>query len=204
MYSCRLPWRPRSFPLHFLCNHSPFGNITVLPRNVFHTLCPSLSKGVNLPPRPTLPDNEIKETYVKGTGPGGQKINKTNSAAQLTHLPTGIVVKCQATRSRSQNYTIARRLLAEKVELLHKGDESRAVKMAERKSKKKRSADKKKRRKYRQLAEHKDGQENEIDEVGDDDGEDQDDEEFEEGVAGEAEGGGLNEPKTDKDSAAQI
>ena len=113
--------------------------------------------GKHLPPRPTLPDADIKETYVKGTGPGGQKINKTNSAAQLTHIPTGIVVKCQATRSRSQNYTIARRLLAEKVENLQMGDESRAAKVVERKSRKKRSADKKKRRKYMELAGEKDG-----------------------------------------------
>ncbi|EXJ62831.1 hypothetical protein A1O7_03271 [Cladophialophora yegresii CBS 114405] len=119
----------------------------------FSTFSRALYKASNhLPPRPTLPDAEIKETYVKGTGPGGQKINKTNSAAQLTHIPTGIVVKCQATRSKSQNYTIARRLLAEKVEVLQKGEESLAVKVVERKSKKKRSADKKKRRKYRQLA----------------------------------------------------
>ncbi|KIX98111.1 uncharacterized protein Z520_06191 [Fonsecaea multimorphosa CBS 102226] len=108
-----------------------------------------------LPPRPTLPDAEIKHTYVKGTGPGGQKINKTNSAAQLTHVPTGIVVKCQATRSRSQNHNIAKRILAEKVELLEKGEESRAAKVVERKQRKKRSADKKKRRKYRRLAEEK-------------------------------------------------
>jgi peptide chain release factor len=68
------------------------------------------------------------------------------------------VVKSQATRSKSQNYTIARKLLAEKVELLEKGSESRAVKVVERKSKKKRSADKKKRRKYRALAGDKAGQ----------------------------------------------
>ncbi|EXJ72119.1 uncharacterized protein A1O5_04623 [Cladophialophora psammophila CBS 110553] len=117
--------------------------------NLFH------KSGKYLPPRPTLSDAEIKHTYVKGTGPGGQKINKTNSAAQLTHIPTGIVVKCQATRSRSQNHTIAKRILAEKVELLEKGEESRAAKVVERKQRKKRSADKKKRRKYRQLAEEK-------------------------------------------------
>ncbi|KAJ9612187.1 hypothetical protein H2200_003784 [Cladophialophora chaetospira] len=147
--------------------------IQPIPTNPFSTFTPILSKASNrLPPRPTLPDSEIKEVYVKGTGPGGQAINKTNSAAQLTHIPTGIVVKSQATRSRSQNYTIARRLLAEKVELLQKGDDSRVVKVLERKSKKKRSADKKKRRKYRELAGEKDGQEEALDqddndEVGD-------------------------------------
>lgn len=137
-----------------------------IANNSFSNFSPvSLKARNSLPPRPTLPDSEIKEVYVKGTGPGGQAINKTNSAAQLTHIPTGIVVKCQATRSRSQNYNIAKRLLAEKIELLQKGGESRAAQVLQRKSKKKRSADKKKRRKYRELAGEKEGQE---------DGQDQD------------------------------
>jgi hypothetical protein len=80
-----------------------------------------------MPQRPTLPDSELHHVYLKGSGPGGQKINKTNSACQLTHIPTGIVVKSQATRSRSQNHNIARRILAEKIELLEKGDQSRAA-----------------------------------------------------------------------------
>jgi peptide chain release factor len=77
----------------------------------------------------------------------------------MTHLPTGIVVKSQATRSKSENYNIARRILAEKVELLEKGDESRVTKKAEKAAKKKASADKKKRRKYRKLSEEKIGKE---------------------------------------------
>ena len=66
------------------------------------------------------------------------------------------MVKSQATRSKSQNYTIARRILAEKVELLQKGDESRVVKQAEKAAKKKASADKKKRRKYKSLTDAQD------------------------------------------------
>jgi peptide chain release factor len=75
----------------------------------------------------------------------------------MTHLPTGIVVKSQATRSKSQNFTIARRILAEKIELLQKGPESRAAKKVERVRKKKASASKKSKRKYRKLAEEKEG-----------------------------------------------
>jgi len=109
-------------------------------------------KHEQLPPRPSLPDSELKHTFVKGSGPGGQKINKTNSAAQVTHLPTGIVVKCQATRSRSENFKIAKRILAEKVEFLAKGDESRAAKVEDRARRKKASQGKKTRRKYKRLA----------------------------------------------------
>jgi protein subunit release factor B len=81
--------------------------------------------------------------------------NKTSSAVQLKHIPTGIVVKSQATRSRSQNRTIARRLLAEKLEIIEKGPESRVMMKAAVKQKKKASSVKKSKRKYRALAERK-------------------------------------------------
>ncbi|KAK5458157.1 hypothetical protein LTS15_004236 [Exophiala xenobiotica] len=118
----------------------------------FSTTVTRPKKHEQLPPRPSLPDSELKHTFVKGSGPGGQKINKTNSAAQVTHLPTGIVVKCQATRSRSENFKIAKRILAEKVEFLERGDESRAAKVEERARRKKASQGKKTRRKYKRLA----------------------------------------------------
>lgn len=109
-----------------------------------------------LPPRRQIPDDEIIENFLKGSGPGGQKINKTSSAVQLKHIPTGIVVKSQETRSRSQNRKIARRLLAERIEELELGEDSRTAIKAREKSRKKASADKKKRRKYRTVAETKD------------------------------------------------
>jgi peptide chain release factor len=76
---------------------------------------------------------------------------------QITHLPTGIVVKSQATRSRSQNHKIAKEILAEKIELLQKGNASRAAKKIELKGKRKASASKKSKRKYRALEEAKSG-----------------------------------------------
>ena len=42
-----------------------------------------------LPQRRVVLDSEIEESFLKGSGPGGQKINKTSSAVQLKHLPTG-------------------------------------------------------------------------------------------------------------------
>lgn len=76
-----------------------------------------------------------------------QKQNKTSSAVQLKHLPTGIVVKSQATRSRSQNRKIARKILAEKLEFMERGPESRLGALAERDRKKKASKSKKAKRK---------------------------------------------------------
>ncbi|KAJ5634352.1 peptide chain release factor-like protein [Penicillium herquei] len=104
-----------------------------------------------LPPRMKFEEADLTISYLKGTGPGGQKINKTNSAVQITHKPSGVVVKCQATRSQSQNAKMARALLADKVEELEKGDQSRnALKLAAAR-KKKASKLKKTRRKYRSL-----------------------------------------------------
>lgn len=109
-------------------------------------------KSVQLPPRLVVDEGSITESFLKGSGPGGQKINKTSSAVQLQHGPTGIVVKCQETRSRSQNRKIARRLLAERIDELQNGQESRGALKADMARKKKASAAKKKNRKYRQLA----------------------------------------------------
>lgn len=81
--------------------------------------------------------------------------NKTSSAVQLKHIPTGIVVKSQATRSRSQNRKIARELLAQKIDDLQNGDQSRSAIVGEVKRKKAASAAKKSKRKYRKLEEEK-------------------------------------------------
>ncbi|KAJ5504866.1 hypothetical protein N7463_007740 [Penicillium fimorum] len=113
-----------------------------------------------LPPRLKINDADISISYLKGTGPGGQKINKTNSAVQIIHKPSGLVVKCQATRSQSQNAKIARSLLADRVEAQEKGDKSRVAIKAAAAKKKKASKMKKTRRKYRELGEA--GKEGEI------------------------------------------
>ncbi|PKY06811.1 hypothetical protein P168DRAFT_316788 [Aspergillus campestris IBT 28561] len=125
---------------------------SLLPRGIskfFSVSAPLANKP--LPPRLKLPDADLTVSYLKGSGPGGQKINKTNSAVQISHKPTGIVVKSQATRSQSQNEKIARQLLAERVEHLQKGDQSRTSIKADRARKKKASKVKKSRRKYRDL-----------------------------------------------------
>ncbi|KGO65914.1 Peptide chain release factor class I/class II [Penicillium italicum] len=104
-----------------------------------------------LPPRLKINDADISISYLKGTGPGGQKINKTNSAVQIIHKPSGVVIKCQATRSQAQNAKIARSLLADRVEAREKGDQSRVAIKAAAAKKKKASKLKKTRRKYREL-----------------------------------------------------
>ena len=46
---------------------------------------------------------DVDERFVRGSGPGGQKINKTSSTVWLRHRPTGIEVRCQAERSQAAN-----------------------------------------------------------------------------------------------------
>lgn len=62
----------------------------------------------------------------RGTGPGGQKRNKTESAVQVKHLPTGLVVRCDLTRSQPQNRLLAIEQLREKLQAdLHSGEISK-------------------------------------------------------------------------------
>jgi len=67
---------------------------------------------------PSLREEDIEESFVKGSGPGGQAINKTSSCVNLIHRPTGIRVVAQPTRSREENRKIARKILLDKLDQL--------------------------------------------------------------------------------------
>lgn len=60
-------------------------------------------------------EEDLDEQFILGSGPGGQKVNKTSSTVRLYHEPSGLTVKCGVTRSREQNRWLARRELAEKI-----------------------------------------------------------------------------------------
>ncbi|OGC82661.1 MAG: hypothetical protein A2V81_03465 [Candidatus Abawacabacteria bacterium RBG_16_42_10] len=67
---------------------------------------------------------DITEQFVRGSGKGGQKINKTSSTVLLKHNPTGIEVRCQEYREQSKNRTEAYKRLILKLEERIKGKES--------------------------------------------------------------------------------
>jgi peptide chain release factor len=61
-------------------------------------------------------EEDLVESFVRSAGPGGQNVNKTSTCVQLVHRPTGLQVKCQASRQQGLNRSLARQLLLDKLE----------------------------------------------------------------------------------------
>ncbi len=66
-------------------------------------------------------EEDLRESFVRSSGPGGQKVNKTSSCVHLVHLPTGLAVKCQRERSQALNRFLARRMLLDRIERMRNG-----------------------------------------------------------------------------------
>jgi peptide chain release factor len=62
-----------------------------------------------------LTESDLRWESMKSSGPGGQHVNKTESAIRLTHLPTGVVVTAQEERSQFRNKSLAKARLARKL-----------------------------------------------------------------------------------------
>ena len=69
-------------------------------------------------------EEDLEETFIRSSGPGGQHVNKTSTCVRLLHRPTGFSVKVQQSRSQGLNRFLARRLLADRVEQQLHGVES--------------------------------------------------------------------------------
>ncbi len=72
--------------------------------------------------------SDIEEHFIRGSGAGGQKINKTASCVQLKHGPSGVEVKVQKHRERERNRASAYKLLIGKLEAIKMGKKSEAAK----------------------------------------------------------------------------
>ncbi|BCA94628.1 peptide chain release factor [Legionella antarctica] len=62
-----------------------------------------------------ISEDDVVEKFIVGSGKGGQKLHKTSSSVYLKHVPTGIDIKCQKSRSRQDNRYFARIKLCEKL-----------------------------------------------------------------------------------------
>jgi len=93
-------------------------------------------------------DEDIEEKFIRSSGSGGQKVNKTSTCVYLRHIPTGIEVKCMKERSQSLNRFLARRELVEKISKVSGQITSEDIKM-EKKRRQKARRKKRARLKYR-------------------------------------------------------
>ncbi len=75
-------------------------------------------------------EEDLEESFIRGSGAGGQKINKTSSTVVLRHLPTGLEVRCQRERSQVMNRHWARVELCDRLEAAR--DEARLAEQNER------------------------------------------------------------------------
>ena len=66
-------------------------------------------------------EEEFHETFIRSSGPGRQKVNKTSSCVYIVHVPTGLSAKCQQERSQTLNRFLARRILLDRIERLRTG-----------------------------------------------------------------------------------
>ena len=92
---------------------------------------------------------DVDERFVRGTGPGGQKINKTSSTVWLRHRPTGVEVRCQRERSQAANRDLAWRELCEKLEARQRS--AAAAVVDERESERRRNRQKSRGQKVRMI-----------------------------------------------------
>jgi protein subunit release factor B len=66
-------------------------------------------------------ETELEESFARSRGPGGQNVNKVSTAVTLRHVPTGISVTVQDSRSQAVNRKLARERLLDAIESAREG-----------------------------------------------------------------------------------
>lgn len=81
--------------------HTSTATVAILPQ----------IKNINIEIKP----EDIEETFFRSSGPGGQNVQKVETAVRILHKPTGIIVSCQSERQQKQNREKALELLKNKI-----------------------------------------------------------------------------------------
>lgn len=100
--------------VHRLVRISPF-NAKSLRQTSFALveILPQISRAEELDTK--VKPEDLKTDFYKASGPGGQYVNKRETAVRITHLPTGIIVTCQSERTQGENREEALKILYSKL-----------------------------------------------------------------------------------------
>lgn len=102
-------------------------------------------------------EEDLVEKFIRGSGKGGQKINKTSSCVYLRHEPSGIEVKCQRERSQALNRYYARKELCSKLDTRLRGAASKKRQQIEKVRRQKRKRSKRAKEKMLEGKAHRSG-----------------------------------------------